>query len=152
MTNEPNLGSRKVSHLGSMLGHLGIVANLFPRARVHAAVLMKACCRGFDANVHAAILAFTPLLTMAAAHAHDAYAWINDGNYKAADGTHCCGMNDCVEVKPSELAEAPGGMSTPFGMVDGRGVYQSRDGKAWVCRRHHGAAPKSSCAFMPGGG
>src|SRR5689334_16124266 len=64
---------------------------------------------------------------------HDEYAWINDGNYKAADGTHCCGMGDCVEVKPGDLVEAPGGLSTPFGGIDARGVYQSRDGKAWVC-------------------
>lgn len=87
------------------------------------------------------------------AGAHDAYAWINDGGYKAADGSHCCGAADCREVPAGSIAEAPGGFATPFGLVDGRGVYPSRDGKAWVCRRHfRGSTSRSSCAFVPGGG
>ena len=98
-----------------------------------------------------ALLCAVPHLTPAA-RAHGEYAWINDGGYQAADGSHCCGMADCVEVKPGDLAEAPGGLSTPWGIIDGRGVYQSRDGKAWVCRRQRGAGPRSSCAFVPGGG
>lgn len=85
--------------------------------------------------------------------AHGLYAWINDGAYKAADGSHCCGLNDCVEVKPGDIRESARGAETPFGPVDRRAVYQSRDGKAWVCRRHfrHSTA-RSSCAFVPGGG
>ena len=106
--------------------------------------------------VTAILVAILAALVLAAlvpgARAHGEYAWINDGGYKAADGSHCCGMADCVEVKPGDLAEAPGGLSTPYGIIDGRGVYQSRDGKAWVCRRQRGAGPRSSCAFVPGGG
>lgn len=100
-------------------------------------------------SVGVALLLTYPL----GARAHGLYAWINDGGYKAADGSHCCGLNDCVEVKPGDIRESARGAETPFGPVDRRAVYQSRDGKAWVCRRHfrHSTA-RSSCAFVPGGG
>lgn len=97
-------------------------------------------------------LAFLIALWADPAAAHGDFAWIGDGNYKAADGTHCCGISDCVEVKPGDLVEGPSGFSTPYGTVHRGGVYQSRDGKAWVCRRQQGAPPQSSCAFVPGGG
>ena len=87
------------------------------------------------------------------ARAHDLYAWINDGGYKAADGSHCCGWKDCVELRQSEIGELRDAWTTPYGLIDKRAVYQSRDGKVWVCRRHHaGATPESSCLFVPGGG
>ena len=84
--------------------------------------------------------------------AHGEYAWINDYGYKAADGTHCCGLSDCLEIKQSDIKERPDGFETPHGLVNKRGTYQSMDGKTWVCRRHHaGATPHTSCLFMPGG-
>lgn len=97
-------------------------------------------------------IAFLALTTAYPAQGHGLFAWINDGNYKAADGTHCCGMADCVEVKPSDLIGEGSTYRTPYGEIDAKGVYQSRDGKAWVCRRQQGAGPRSSCAFVPGGG
>ena len=86
-------------------------------------------------------------------NAHFEYAWINDGNYKAKNGTHCCGMNDCKEIAESEVRERNGMSDTPFGPVDPKGVYQSRDGKVWVCRRHWPySTAEGSCLFIPGGG
>lgn len=70
-----------------------------------------------------AILAAFVLARAFPARAHGLYSWINDGNYKAADGSHCCGLADCLEVKPGDIAEAPGNISTPYGLVDRRAVY-----------------------------
>ena len=86
-------------------------------------------------------------------NAHFEYAWINDGNYKAKNGTHCCGMSDCKEIAERDVRERNGMFDTPFGPVDPKGVYQSRDGKVWVCRRHWPySTPDGSCLFIPGGG
>ena len=86
--------------------------------------------------------------------AHGIYAWINDHNYKAADGTHCCGWLDCREIDLKDVSQGPGGMMmTPFGAVSPKGTYQSRDGKTWVCRRHFPSGTAlNSCLFVPGGG
>lgn len=85
--------------------------------------------------------------------AHYEYAWINDRGYKAANGNHCCGIEDCVEIPLRDVREEQGHFMTPYGAVDPKGVYQSRDGKTWVCRRHTvGATPQGACLFIPGGG
>lgn len=86
-------------------------------------------------------------------HVHGEYAWINDHNYKAADGTHCCGIADCREIELKDVSHQNGMMMTPFGAVSPRGTYQSRDGKTWVCRRHFPSGTAlNSCLFIPGGG
>jgi len=97
-------------------------------------------------------MALAPALIFLAAPAaaHGDYAWINDGRYKAADGTHCCGWNDCRELKPSEIREGDAEHATPFGSVPNKAVYQSRDGKAWICRWDR--PPHKRCLFTPGGG
>jgi hypothetical protein len=83
--------------------------------------------------------------------AHLEYAWINEHGYKGTDGLHCCGWQDCKEIDASEAKPTPDGQgySTPNGIVGNKGVYHSRDGKAWICRFQNGP-PK--CLFIPGGG
>jgi hypothetical protein len=82
---------------------------------------------------------------------HFEYAWINEHGYKGTDGLHCCGWNDCMEIDARDAKPTPDGQgySTPKGIVGNKGVYHSRDGKAWICRYLSGA-PK--CLFIPGGG
>lgn len=77
--------------------------------------------------------------------AHGVYAWIDDFNYKAVDGSHCCGWNDCRELQRSDVQERRDGFMTPGGLVDPKAVYQSRDGKVWLCRTN-------KCLFLPEGG
>lgn len=82
---------------------------------------------------------------------HGEYAWINDHGYKGTDGLHCCGIQDCMEVPASSVNPTPDGYGyyTPKGIINNKGVYHSRDGKAWICR-FQGGPPK--CLFVPGGG
>lgn len=77
--------------------------------------------------------------------AHGIYAWIADHNYKAIDGTHCCGISDCFEINPADAIEKRDGFHYQDRIIDKRAVYQSRDGKAWLCRFN-------KCLFLPGGG
>lgn len=85
------------------------------------------------------------------ARAHGEYAWINDGHYKSANGTHCCGVNDCVLLSVQDVKPGAGGYSTPHGVVPHRGTYNSRDGKIWMCRWWL-ADPGERCLFIPGAG
>jgi hypothetical protein len=101
----------------------------------------------------AAIIVAIAVSWPTASVAHGDHAWINEQGYKAANGTHCCGWSDCLELALADVRETPAGWETPYGAVDKRGVYHSRDGRVWVCRRHHrGATPQGSCLFIPGGG
>lgn len=83
--------------------------------------------------------------------AHGAYAWIADHGYKGTDGLHCCGWNDCMQVPAESVRPTPDGSGyyTQKGIISNKGVYHSRDGKAWICRFQSGP-PK--CLFVPGGG
>lgn len=83
--------------------------------------------------------------------AHGEYAWINDGNYKSANGTHCCGWNDCMLLSAQDVMPVPQGHATPHGIVPPKATYQSRDGKIWMCRWWL-ADPASKCLFIPGAG
>lgn len=86
-----------------------------------------------------------------AARAHGEYAWINEGAYKSANGTHCCGWNDCMLLSAQDVMPVPQGHATPHGIVPPKATYQSRDGKIWMCRWWL-ADPASKCLFIPGAG
>lgn len=98
--------------------------------------------------------------------AHDKYGhpnWIYNGAYTSPiDGTHCCGVNDCMEL-PDEMVKAtPDGYridgEVSFGVGPGtvtfgvhetvphREVQVSRDGKYWRC---HKADKSRRCFFAP---
>lgn len=106
------------------------------------------------------MIALALLLTLGAADVprggplvltHGDYAWINENGYKGTDDLHCCGWNDCMEIDARDAKPTPDGQgySTPKGVVGNKGIYHSRDGKAWICRFASGP-PK--CLFIPGGG
>jgi hypothetical protein len=78
--------------------------------------------------------------------AHD--FWINHGSYKSpADGTHCCGKNDCHLVRADGVRITPAG----YRLIDGQTVpysetLTSEDGEYWMCQRHDGSR---RCFFAP---
>jgi hypothetical protein len=79
--------------------------------------------------------------------AHD--FWINHGNYKSpADGSHCCGDNDCFLVPASEMhPTAAGWLIESLGEVIPYSEAQtSEDGEFWRCKRYDGSR---RCFFAP---
>lgn len=55
------------------------------------------------------ILTITLVLLAFPALAHDDYAWINDGGYVNAWGTHCCGPSDCHVIRQDQYRRLEGG-------------------------------------------
>jgi hypothetical protein len=106
------------------------------------------------------------VLTATAAFAHDKWGnpnWIANGHFVSPiDGSHCCGVNDCVEldegiVHPNGVGYELNGIAR-FGMGAGqrtfminevvpyREVQVSRDGKYWRC---HKPDTSRRCFFAP---
>lgn len=83
------------------------------------------------------------------AAAHGDFAWIGDGRYRSTSGEHCCGWADCREIDPATVRADGREHDTPLGRVPNGAVYQSQDGRAWICRAH--LAPERRCLFLPGG-
>jgi hypothetical protein len=81
-------------------------------------------------------------------HAQNHQFWINGGNYKSpADGTHCCGKNDCHLVRADGVRITAAG----YRLIDGQTIpyaetLTSEDGDYWMCKRHDGSR---RCFFAP---
>ena len=86
------------------------------------------------------------LLFVPTANTHD--FWINHGKYKNAEGTLCCGDNDCFEFSAEEVAATPAGwLVKPLGeTVPYSEAQASEDGKFWRCKRWDGTR---RCFFAP---
>jgi hypothetical protein len=88
------------------------------------------------------------------AHAHDANGnpnWITYGDYKGADGVHCCGPRDCEEVDSRTIEHTPKGLilhSFKDELVPWNEATPSEDGKYWRC---HGAIYRSIDGTESGG-
>lgn len=102
------------------------------------------------------------------AFAHDRHGtpnWIANGHFVSPiDGSHCCGVADCVQVEPDYVREVAGGYwlngpvtypgATGKGdviqllneVVPHREVQQSRDGLYWRCKKPDGSR---RCFFAP---
>jgi hypothetical protein len=80
------------------------------------------------------------------AFAHD--FWINHGDYKSpADGTHCCGDNDCKMLSPEEVKVSQRGYVLMNGeLVPFSEAQPSEDGEYWRCKRYDGSR---RCFFAP---
>ena len=80
------------------------------------------------------------------AFAHD--FWINHGNYKSpADGTHCCGDNDCQALNAEDVKITPRGYALMSGeLVPFSEAQTSEDGAYWRCKRYDGSR---RCFFAP---
>ncbi len=120
--------------------------------------------------MHLLIAALAALLLFVPAFAHDRHGnanWISNGAYLSpVDGSHCCGINDCVEVDADDVTEEGGGYRLR-GMVtygSGKGakhqwldeyvppreVQTSKDGRYYRCNYMSG--PKQNqrrCFFAP---
>jgi hypothetical protein len=104
------------------------------------------------------------------AYGHDRQGnanWISRGSFLSpVDGSHCCGVNDCVEVDPDDVHERAGGYDlrgmVTYGTGKGakhqwideyvppREVQASRDGRYYRCNYMSG--PKKDqrrCFFAP---
>jgi hypothetical protein len=91
--------------------------------------------------------AVTLLLFVATAHGHD--FWINHSGYTSpADGTHCCGKNDCFEFSAADVAATAGGWFVkPLGeTIPYSEAQASEDGRFWRCKRYDGSR---RCFFAP---
>ena len=84
--------------------------------------------------------------------AHDRWGnpnWIaNEHLVSPIDGSHCCGINDCVELSSDEVQETNGGyfLKRLNELVPFREVQVSRDGQYWRCRKPDGSR---RCFFAP---
>src|SRR5262245_51640658 len=92
------------------------------------------------------------LVMATGALAHDRWGnpnWIANGHFVSPiDGSHCCGVADCVELSSSDVQETTGGYflnklneTVPF-----REVQVSRDGQYWRCKKPDGSR---RCFFAP---
>src|SRR5262249_45594047 len=85
------------------------------------------------------------LLTATGALAHDRWGnpnWIANGHFVSPiDGSHCCGINDCIELKSEDVQETHGGyfISKLNETVPFREVQVSRDGQYWRCKKPDGS-------------
>ena len=94
----------------------------------------------------AALAAGSALLLLA----HGDAVWIQrDPKYLAADGVHCCGVNDCRPAHPGEVIEqgdayliAPSGQRFEDGAA---GLHASIDQRYWVCLWQN----RVRCLFVP---
>ena len=92
-----------------------------------------------------AVLIFASLAFPAAAHDF----WINHSGYKSpADGTHCCGKNDCFAIPASDMqSTAVGWLIKSIGETIPYSESQSsEDGEFWRCKRYDGSR---RCFFAP---
>ena len=75
------------------------------------------------------------------ARAHGEAAWImEEPSYVTGAGAHCCGPTDCGRVPDGEVVEtAPGEWlvrsTHQVFKQDQKGVYPSKQGAFWWCRR-----------------
>lgn len=70
--------------------------------------------------------------------AHDANGdpnWIANGKYTGKDGVHCCGVNDCPELKPHEYTVTPAGVYIHKynELVPHKEITPSEDRKTYRC-------------------
>jgi hypothetical protein len=79
--------------------------------------------------------------------AHD--FWINHGHYKSpADGSHCCGDNDCFLLPAEDVRPtAAGWLIESLGeTIPYSEAQTSEDGEFWRCKRYDGSR---RCFFAP---
>ena len=92
------------------------------------------------------MLAIVPGLGMA----HDDNGdpnWITEGKYYGKDGVHCCGPNDCPELKPDEYLVTPAGVwiYKHKELVPFKDITPSEDRKTYRCHAYDGTR---RCFFM----
>ena len=84
--------------------------------------------------------------------AHDRWGnpnWISNGHFTSPiDGSHCCGINDCVELSSDDVRETDGGyyLNKLNEVVPFKEVQVSRDGQYWRCTKPDGSR---RCFFAP---
>jgi hypothetical protein len=92
------------------------------------------------------------LVAATGALAHDKWGnpnWIANGHFVSPiDGSHCCGVNDCVELSTAEVQEVTNGylLSRLNEVVPFKEVQISRDGQYWRCKKPDGSR---RCFFAP---
>ena len=64
--------------------------------------------------------------------------WIQENtDYRAPNGTHCCGPEHCFPVQQGEVERRPNGWfhvpTRSFLHDDQQGVYDSEDERSWRC-------------------
>ena len=85
--------------------------------------------------------------------AHGEYDWIRLGNYHSpVRGIHCCGENDCVKVRGSDVEVREGGyfIKSTGEFIENRWVKPFEDFNYWRC--HHPTPDKLNCFFAPASG
>jgi hypothetical protein len=92
------------------------------------------------------------LVMASGALAHDRWGnpnWIAKGHFVSPiDGSHCCGINDCLELSSEEVQETHGGyfLTKLNEVVPFKEVQISRDGQYWRCKKPDGSR---RCFFAP---
>lgn len=105
---------------------------------------MEPCLPAGPAARIAGVMLFVGLLLVASmgqVRAHGEAAWImEEPAYVTGAGSHCCGPTDCERAPDGEVVEtAPGewlvtSTRQVFHQTD-KGVYPSKRGSFWWCRR-----------------
>jgi hypothetical protein len=76
--------------------------------------------------------------------------WIADGHFTSPiDGSHCCGIADCVELHPDDVMQTnirDFWIKSMNELVPEQEVQNSRDGNYWRCKKPDGSR---RCFFAP---
>ncbi len=110
---------------------------------------MIAPWRPYDIYFLAILLTYF-LLAISPARSHDDAAWIGQGHYRGADGSYCCGVNDCHRVTWEIVALVRDGYLVSWHGQRTRVPFsqsqRSKDADYWLCER-----PDHSvrCFFAP---
>ncbi|WP_162914945.1 hypothetical protein [Desertibaculum subflavum] len=115
-------------------------------------------CLPSEPAAHVAGVMLSVCLVLAAAtgraFAHGDAAWImEEPRYVTGAGSHCCGPTDCERVPDGEVVEVRPGewlvrSTHQVFRQDQKGVYPSKQGSFWWCRR----GARVVCLFYDTGG
>lgn len=79
------------------------------------------------------------------ARSHGDAQWIQNGNYRAQTGEHCCGISDCGPVPVQDIRHVRGGYEVRGFFVKMADTLPSTDGQYWACTKPGGIR----CFFAP---
>ena len=93
----------------------------------------------------AALSAAFLLAAATTAMPHGDAQWIQNGNYRAASGEHCCGVSDCGAIPVQDVQNVKDGYIVRGFHVKFSDTLPSTDGQYWGCTKPGGIR----CFFAP---
>ena len=99
----------------------------------------------YAASRSAALSAAFLLAAASTAMPHGDAQWIQNGNYRAQSGEHCCGVSDCGAIPAQDVQHVKDGYVVRGFHVKFGDTLPSTDGQYWGCTKPGGIR----CFFAP---